>query len=74
MEQRTTQSRIREFYRLLSDEQGPNLRDSLLQDEQYTLSMPYDSQKAWIERVQYLFPEIAKAVRKRTQELKEMRE
>ena len=74
LEQRTIQSRIREFYSILSVGQGPNMRDSLLQDEQYTLSMNYDSQKAWIERIKYLFPEIAKAVLNRTQDPIEMME
>ena len=74
MEQRTAQSRIKELYRILRDEQGLNLRATLLQDEKHTLLMPYDSQKAWIERVQYLFPEIAKTVRTRTQEMTAMRE
>ena len=68
MEQLTLKSRIRELYSIIRTAEGTSLMDSLLHDEQYTLLMAYDSQKAWIERVKYLFLEIVKAVMNRKHE------
>ena len=74
LEQQTMQSRIRDLYTILRDTQGQSIRDGLLHDEQHTLSLPYDSQKAWMERVKYLFPDKVKTVVTRTQESVEMLE